>query len=106
MRNKGEKMGRIYYAHPITGDRFYMRMLLNIVTGLTCYVDIRTVNGVCYETFKAACVAHVLLEDDNEWNEAILKGCQWASPLFLREMFTTLLLFCEISNPSQFWENH
>ena len=35
-------IGRMYAAHPGEGERFYMRMLLNHVTGCTSYVDIRT----------------------------------------------------------------
>ena len=33
-------IGRMYAAHPGEGERYYMRMLLNHVTGCTSYVDV------------------------------------------------------------------
>ena len=54
-RKKGFAIGRMYYAYPGSGERFYMRTLLNFVKGPICYEDIRTVNGVLYPTFKEAC---------------------------------------------------
>uniref|UniRef100_A0A803PIA8 ATP-dependent DNA helicase n=1 Tax=Cannabis sativa TaxID=3483 RepID=A0A803PIA8_CANSA len=43
-RKHGVAIGRIYFAHPSTGERFYMRMLLNFVKGCTSYESIRTVS--------------------------------------------------------------
>ena len=54
-RQEGFKIGRLYYVNPIEGERFYLRMLLMIVKGAKDYEDIRTYNGVTYETFKEAC---------------------------------------------------
>jgi hypothetical protein len=55
-RNKKSRfaIGRLYYAHPSSGKRYYLRMLLNIVKGCTSYKDIRIVNGVEHSTFKEA----------------------------------------------------
>lgn len=105
-RQKGNTIGRIYYAHPTSEERFYLRMLLNIVKGPTNYEDIRTFNGTIFNDFKTACMARGLLEDDNEWNDAIVEAGRWSSTKSLWEMFVTLLLFCEISNPLELWNNH
>lgn len=35
IRQKGEAIGRIFYAHPTSGERFYLRLLLNKVKGPT-----------------------------------------------------------------------
>ena len=48
-------VGHMVYAHPASGERFYMHMLLNIVTGPQSFDDIRTVDGVLYPTYKDAC---------------------------------------------------
>ncbi|KAL6540371.1 hypothetical protein OROHE_012142 [Orobanche hederae] len=56
-RKNGVTVGRIYFAHPASGERFYMRMLLNFVKGGTSFESIRTVNGVTYPNYKAACYA-------------------------------------------------
>ena len=38
-RKKGYATGRIYYAHPASGERYYLRMLLNTVKGCKSYED-------------------------------------------------------------------
>ena len=69
-REKGRRsVGRIYYAHPASGEKYYMRMLLNVVQGCTSFEDIRTVNGVVHTSYKAACEALGFLDDDKEWLE-------------------------------------
>ncbi|XP_020262692.1 uncharacterized protein LOC109838679 [Asparagus officinalis] len=59
-------VGRLVYAHPSSGERFYLRLLLNVVRGPTSYADIKNKDGIQYETFKETCVALRLLDDDNE----------------------------------------
>jgi hypothetical protein len=59
-------IGRLYYAHPSNSERYYLRMLLNIVNGCTSLEDIRTVNGIVYPTFKEACRVLGFLDDEKE----------------------------------------
>ena len=66
-RRKSRKcIGRMFYVHPSSGERFYLRMLLNIVKRVQSFEEIRTVNGVTYETYKATCYAIGLLDEDKE----------------------------------------
>ncbi|KAL8106785.1 hypothetical protein AgCh_023523 [Apium graveolens] len=60
-------VGRMVYAHPASGERFYMRLLLKFVTGPMDFKDIRTVDGVVCPTYKEACFRRGLLESDKEW---------------------------------------
>lgn len=106
VRQKGDMIGRIYYAHPTSRERFYLRMLLNIAKGPTSFEDIRTVDGVLYDSFKNAYVARGLLEDDNQWDEALNQAAIWASPSSLRDMFVMMLMLCEVSKPEELWEKH
>ncbi|XP_071727493.1 uncharacterized protein [Rutidosis leptorrhynchoides] len=53
-------IGRIVYAHPAYGERYYLRMLLNIVKGPRSFKELRTVNGILHPTFKEACFAYGL----------------------------------------------
>jgi hypothetical protein len=57
-------ISRLYNAHPSSGERYYLRMLLNTVKGCMSYKDIRTVRGVQHPTFKEACQALGFLDDD------------------------------------------
>nr|XP_027098951.1 uncharacterized protein LOC113718236 [Coffea arabica] len=105
-RKSGRSIGRIFYAHPSTGERFYLRMLLNIVKGPRSFEEIRTINGVVHPTFKAACQALGLLGGDEEWHNAIREAANWQTGQQLRELFVTMLLFCEVSNPLDLWEKN
>ncbi|KAG8365946.1 hypothetical protein BUALT_Bualt17G0024800 [Buddleja alternifolia] len=101
-RKHGKCIGRMPYAHANSGESYYLRMLLYKVRGAQCFEDLRTFNGILYPTFKQACRARGLLEDDNEWHEA----SNWASSIKLRYMFSTMLMFSEITDPVTLWEQH
>jgi hypothetical protein len=92
-------------AHPTSGERYYLRILLNTVKGCTSYEDIMTVNGVVYLTFKEASQILGYLDDDNEWIHCINEAVNWASGTQLRQLFTTILCHCEVTNPKALWES-
>jgi hypothetical protein len=96
---RGYAIGRIYYAHLASGERYYLRMLLNIVKGCMSYKDTRTVNRVAHPTFKAACQALGFLDDDNEWIECINDASNWATGTQLRQLFTTIMCHYEVTGP-------
>ncbi|GLT45046.1 hypothetical protein SLA2020_189100 [Shorea laevis] len=103
-RKRGQTIGRITYAHPTSGERYYLRILLNVVRGPCSYEELKNVNGSQHTTFKQACYALGLISDDKEWNDAIDESRHWAIGPQLRELFITILLFCEVNDPIQFWE--
>lgn len=104
--NNRPKVGRLANVAPNQGERFYLRMLLHIVKGAQCYSDIRTVDGYQHPTFRAACDALGLLGDDKEWFCALADAAQWAFPYQLRQLFVTLLLFCELKDPLSLLEEY
>ncbi|PWZ28212.1 hypothetical protein Zm00014a_038889 [Zea mays] len=101
---KEGKIGRIYYVHPSTGERYYLRMLLMIVKGATSYEDLRRYNNILHPTFKEACRARGLLNDDNEWYNAFDEAARWATSEQLRHLFVTMLLYCEVGDEYAFFE--
>jgi hypothetical protein len=105
-RKNNFKIGRLYYVNPAEGERFYLRMLLMIVKGATDYTDIRTYNGIVFPTFKDACAARGLLKDDNEWYKTFDEASNWATASQLRNLFTTILLFCDLQNERKFYEEN
>ncbi|KAK9682574.1 hypothetical protein RND81_10G082900 [Saponaria officinalis] len=105
-RRNGMAIGRVYFAPPNSGELYYLRLLLNIVKGATSYADIRTINGVVYSTYKAACNALGLLDGDDEWNVALNECATWSTAHQLRELFATILLFCEVTDPIKLWTTH
>ncbi len=78
-RKRGNRIGRIVYIHPNSGELYFMRMLLNKVKGPKNYDEIKAVNGVIYETFRGACDALGLLGDDLEWHQALDEASYWSS---------------------------
>jgi hypothetical protein len=103
MRKRGFAIGHMYYAHLTLGEHYYLRMLLNCVKGATSYEHLRTVDGIKHNTFKDACIAMGFLEDDNKWHQAFEEAGLWASGQQLRDMFASMQMFCEMTNPKQLW---
>ena len=91
---------------PKQPEKFYLRMLLNHVRGAKCFEDVRTFEGVVFETFQAAARARGLLADDNQWDECMSEGSTFKSPVMLRHLFSVILIFCERSSPFELWTAH
>ncbi|KAF5793897.1 putative DNA helicase [Helianthus annuus] len=100
-RYGGNTIGRIYHVNPSMGEKYYLRLLLNVVRGPRSFKEIRTVDGVEYPNYMLACKALSLLGDDVEWVEAIREAYQWKLGNQLRELFVTILLFCTVSDQSK-----
>jgi hypothetical protein len=79
-------------------------MLLLIVKGAESYEALRTYNNTTYPTFKEACNARGLLKEDQEWYNAFNEAASWATSNQLRQLFITMLLFCEIGNEYMFFK--
>ncbi len=82
-----------------------MRLLLLHVKGATCFEDIRTFKGTEYSTFKECCIARGFLEDDIEWNRTLNEASEISSPHQIRNLFVTILIHGEPSNPPKLWES-
>ncbi|KAL7607546.1 hypothetical protein Lser_V15G15147 [Lactuca serriola] len=98
-------IGRLAYVHPTAGELFYLRILLSHQKGCKSFVDIRTVRGQTYSTFRDACDALGLMGDDKEWLTAFHEAAFSASSSELRSLFCHLLLFCEVGTPLLLWES-
>nr|GEW86782.1 RNA-directed DNA polymerase, eukaryota [Tanacetum cinerariifolium] len=99
-----KSIGRIYYSNPAAGDRYYLRMLLNVARGPQGFKELMTVNKKWYPTFKAVCFAYGLLNDEKEWAHTINEASFWALASQLHDLFVIMLLFCDVSRPLRLWE--
>lgn len=104
-RKQKGTIGRLVNIHPNAGDRYYLRILVSIVKGATCYDDLYTVGDTKHESFQAACFARGLLDGDKEWQDAMTEANQWSSPSSLRRLFVLIMVFCCISDPQKLWNN-
>jgi hypothetical protein len=76
---------------------------LNVVCGATSFEDLHTVDGRVCATFKEACQAKGLLENDQEWAQALEEASHWATGRRVRDLFASVLLFNEVINPGELW---
>ncbi|CAN1317218.1 ATP-dependent DNA helicase PIF1 [Linum perenne] len=108
LRKRGFSIGRVVYVHPSAGDIFYLRMLLGKVRGALGFDQLRTVNGIVCSNYKEACTRLGLLSSDDEWESVMSEVSQWGQPRLVRNVFVSLLMFCQVSNPNsllnKWWE--
>ena len=109
VRSRGFSLGRITYVHPAAGELYFLRLLLNHVKGSTSFADLKKVGGIVYPTFQLACKAYGLLGDDKEWSEAFSEAISTASSPQLRQLFVSIILFCQVAEPlslfNHFWHS-
>jgi hypothetical protein len=80
-------------------------LLSNVQVGCKSYDDLRRVNGHVYDSYREACGALCLLEDDREFIGAINEVGVLASGMALRRMYAKLLLSSSMSDPLNVWEH-
>ncbi|XP_071575058.1 uncharacterized protein [Temnothorax nylanderi] len=103
---KDHVLGRVYTIHPNNTECYYLRLLLHEIRGPMSFLDLRTVNGVLCPTFQSTCKALGLLEDDKQWDNTLEEAVLCDSSLKLRELFTVMLAFCQLSEPLSLWEKY
>ncbi|XP_012853088.1 PREDICTED: uncharacterized protein LOC105972657 [Erythranthe guttata] len=79
-RKIGFSIGRVTNVPPGRGEDYYLRLLLNFQRGCTCYDDLRKVEDHVYPTFKDACFALGLLDDDKEYIAGIKEANNMSRP--------------------------
>jgi len=97
-------IGRIYTIHPNQSECFHLRLLLNYVQGPTSFESLKATGGVIHATFKAACFALGILENNEQWKNALADATVSESPSKLRELFAIIIVFCQPSEPQSLWE--
>jgi len=92
---KGGQIGRIVYAHPAEGERYFLRVLLNHVRGPTSFEDLKTVAGIVCPTFRESCEKRGLIETDKTIDDCLCESATFQMPYALRRLFATILVHCE-----------
>ncbi|CAH1431856.1 unnamed protein product [Lactuca virosa] len=87
------------------GEAYFLRILLSKVKGPKSFEEIRTVNGEEYSSFRDACYALGLLDDDKEYIDAIKEASHYGSGFYIQFLFATLLMCNSMSKPEVVWEN-
>ena len=103
-RKQDFAIGRMYHAHPTSGERFYLRLLLTCVKGATSFDDLYWFEGTHHDTFREACIARGLLENDHEWHQCLTEAKHMAVGPQLRQLFVSILRDCTPASPKELWD--
>ena len=81
---------------------------MNHSAGKTSYEDLRTIDNVTYSSYQEVCRELGMLKDDELWKLVMEDAKQQKLPKQMRELFVTLMVFCDVNDPfallEQFWE--
>lgn len=68
------------------------------------FKDEKTIDGRHYETFIEAAKAAGYMSDDSYYQQAMEEAANFHMPYQLRGFFACLLVYCEVSNPTELWQ--
>ncbi|XP_024974822.1 uncharacterized protein LOC112512927 [Cynara cardunculus var. scolymus] len=105
-RKQGSMIGRLVYANPAEGERYYLRLLLSHISGPTSFKDLFTVNGILYPTFRKAALERGLIETDDNLSQCLAEASLFQFPKALRRLFATILIYCEPGDVRKLWDQH
>jgi hypothetical protein len=96
----------MYFVSPRAGEKYYLRLLLCHVRGAKDWDDLLKVDGVHFPTYKEACIARGLLEDDKEWDRCLNEVKENAMPRQLRQLFAVILEYNQPERPGDLWRKY
>lgn len=96
-------IGRMYSVSPSDRERFFLRLLLLNRKNITSFVDMRTINGITYESFERTAIVLGLVENDNVWLNCLLEAAVKDTPYQLRNLFVLICVNCTPSNPLELY---
>jgi hypothetical protein len=110
-KRRSKIIGRLYNCSIRDGEKYFLRILLLHVKGPTSFEDVRSVRNddghvIVYPTFKEACIARGLLENDDEWFKCMDEASLFRFPKQLRSLFCFILVFCQPVRVSEMWEKY
>ena len=90
-RKKQKVYGRIAFVPPTAGEKYYAQLILSVAKNLQSFLEMHTVDGVEYDTFRDACHARSLLDDDNDLKTMLDEGRYLRMGHSLRSMFLSII---------------
>ncbi|CAI9266057.1 unnamed protein product [Lactuca saligna] len=102
-RKTEKSIGRIVLAHPIEGERYYLRILLSKIRCPKSYDSLKICKGIKVATFQESALLHGYLIDDNSQKLCLQEASVYHMPYELRRLFASLLVYTIPSNPRELW---
>ncbi|CAN0177300.1 unnamed protein product, partial [Laminaria digitata] len=94
---------RVNFCKPDAGDVWYLRLLLHHIVS-SGWEDIRTVDGILYDTHNEAARQRGLVQDHEEYNIAFEEAIDFSTPRELRTLLVTLIIAG--APASSLWDTH
>ena len=98
-----KSLGRMYPVSPKETEKYHLRYLLLNVCAKS-FKDLKTVNGIEYNTFGEACLHRGLTKNDDEWTQCLQEACHYRLPYSLRILFSNILIHCAPKCPEILYE--
>lgn len=99
-------LGRMMHVNPSLRNRelYHLRLLLLHIRGPTSFLQLLTVDGKQYKTFRDACEALGVTRADFPKHDMALKEVlKHASPWQFRNFFVNLMVHCNLDNINKYW---
>ncbi|XP_074374247.1 uncharacterized protein LOC141714638 [Apium graveolens] len=98
LRQRCDVVGRLAEVHATTVGG------VTRCNGALSFSQLRTIDGTTYDTFKEACGALGLLNNDRQWHDALEENAFSAMSTQIRAMFVNILAYCSVSDPLALWK--
>ena len=85
-------IGRMYFVSPSKGEQFFLQLLLTIFKGGKSWEYLRTWNSQVFSTFKEACIARGLLENDHEWRICLEEAIAMQPGMACRQLLVSQMI--------------
>ncbi len=89
-----------------TGERFYLRLLLQTAKGATSFKNLLLYERKECETYREKCEKLGILQHDGEWDSCLTEAALTKNARQLRQLFTIILVHCTPSDPVALWNKH
>ena len=104
IRKKEFAIDRIYYIFFAASEKFFLRLLLIVVSNFTKFENLRIVNEILHFTFKIAWIARKLLNDNDEWIVCFWFAASICTDHVLRLMFVFDMIHEVMTNLATLWK--
>lgn len=83
-------LSRMYFFSPKEQERYFLRLLLLHVRGAKSFEDMRSFEGITYNSYLDAAKARNLVSNDTEWENCLTEACSNQFPLALCNLFSLI----------------
>lgn len=105
-RLRGFAIGRIVSASPAEGERYFERMLLQVVRCPHSFGYLKRTTTAEHATFRDGALSLGLLDSDIYLETVLAEAAAYQMPHSMRRLFATILVYCCPSNPTALWKKY